>query len=239
MRWASMAAGLAIVLLVLITVVDPWTSVPRRVESSPKPISGEPSVSQSSNSPTPAQAPSTQSPRQPEQKPTFTEIPGAFVVLVGHQSHEISPDNTKKRPANIAPFGDAHTIQAYIESGRLYVDALLYYAAGQPPLQLVHNSLKDLPPQWDRNYDDSAIEIVDENLTPRFQIIYKNPRTVMLRGVFQFPRGDGVVVIEADRNRHFVGSLEDSVRIDRLFNYPSRLHQGEELSQPVPRQNQP
>jgi hypothetical protein len=162
----------------------------------------------------------------PAKQPTFKEAPGDFVVIVAGTPHTISQLSTRESPTSVAPFGDSRAIKAYVEDGRLYVDALLYYAQDKPPLQLIHNELKGRPSKWDRNFDNSAIEIVDENLVPRFQLIYKDARTILLRGVFQFP--SGAVVFE-DRARFFVGSLENTVGIVRIFKYPSRLHQGAEL----------
>jgi hypothetical protein len=165
--------------------------------------------------------------RRPESKTssTFKEIPGGFVVIIGGTEHAVSRSSTKQHPSNIAPFADARAIQAYIENDKVYVDAVLYYSPGQS-LQLAHNELRDRPPKWDVNFDDSAIEIVDEKLIPRFQLIYKDARTVILRGVFQFPSGS---VVFEDHARFFIGSTEDTVNIARLFKYPSRLHKGEEL----------
>lgn len=144
----------------------------------------------------------------------------------GGHPHRIGESSTKESPSKIAPFGDSRSITAYIEGRKLYVDALLYYAPDEPPLQLTHNELEGRPRKWDRNLDDSALEIVDENLVPRFQLIYKDARTVLLRGVFQF-RG-GAVVFEEDASHFFIYSRENEVKIARIFQYPSRIHQGQE-----------
>lgn len=162
----------------------------------------------------------------PEKEPTFKEALGDFVVVLGGHVHRISKLSTKGNPARIAPFGDSRSITAYVEGGKLYVDALLYYAPDEPPLELTHNELGGTPRKWDRNFDDSALEIVDENLVPRFQLIYKDARTVLVRGVFQFQRG--AVVFEENASHFFIFSRENEVKITRIFQYPSRLHQGQE-----------
>ncbi len=163
----------------------------------------------------------------PPNQPTFKEALGDFVALVGGTQYSVSQLSTKQKPTRIIAFGDTPAITAYVEHDKLYVDTLLYYAPDKPPLQLVHNQLNGTPPQWDRNFDDSAVEIVDEKLTPRFQLVYKNTRTVVLRGVFQFR--DGAAVF-GDHANYFIGSREKEVNIARIFKYPSRLHQGEELA---------
>ena len=164
--------------------------------------------------------------KAPELRPTFKVKKEGFVVVLGGHEYSVSQDSSRSSPARIAPFGDARAIQAYIDHGRVYVDANLYYEANKS-LKLVHNELRDCPRKWDVNFDKSAIEIVDEKLIPRFQLAYKDDRTVELRGVFQFP--SGAVVFE-DNARFFWGTLEDKVNITRLFRYPSRLHQGQEVS---------
>lgn len=164
----------------------------------------------------------------PAKRPTFKETLGDFVAFVGGHQYSVSRLSTKQKPTIIISFGNSPAITAYVEADKLYVDALLYYAPDKPPLHLVHNELKGRPPQWDRNFDDSAIEIVDDKLTPRFQMIYMDTRTVVVHGVFQFP--DGAAVFGSERADYYTGSREKGINIPRIFEYPSRLYQGKELS---------
>jgi hypothetical protein len=113
-------------------------------------------------------------------------------------------------------------------TARLFVDAQLFYAPNTLPLRLRHNELTHRPPQWDSNFDESAIEIVDEKAKPRFQLIYHDQHTVFLRGIFQFT--DRVVVLEENKRRYFVGSIEAEMETGCIFKYPSRLYKGQELS---------
>ncbi len=166
--------------------------------------------------------------RRPGPSSTFSESLGDFVVIVGGHPRTVSGTSTRQHPANIAPFGDATAIRAYVERGKIFVDASVVYALDRPPLRLVHNNLQDQPPEWDRNWDSSAIEIVDDKLIPRFQLIYKNARTAILRGVFRF--SGGAMVLGETNSHAFIGGQEDSVNIVRLFKYPSRLYQGLEVS---------
>ena len=181
--------------------------------------------------------PSTSSPSPLRQKletanspsgstPTFKVIPGDFLVILGGHEYSVSPDSSRTHPTNIAPFGDSRAIQAYVDHRVLCVDVNLYYDANKS-LKLTGNVLRDYPRKWDVNSDKSAIEIVDDKLVPRFQLVYKDARTAELRGVFQFPSG---AVVFDEKAHFFWGSLEDKVNITRLFKYPSRLYQGEESS---------
>lgn len=67
--------------------------------------------------------------------PTFIQSIDDFVVLVGGTEHKVTRASTKQNPANIAPFGHADAIRAYVEQNRIYIDALLYYAPDKPPLK--------------------------------------------------------------------------------------------------------
>lgn len=141
----------------------------------------------------PTREPPTPAPVQPlppkseaEPKPTFTHVLGDFVVIAGGREY---------KPGAITVFGEQQpAISAYVDQGNLFVDARLYSTVGGSALKLVKNKLMAMPPQWDTNFDNSAIEVVDEQGRPRFQLIYHDPHTVFLRGIFQFE--DRVVVLE-------------------------------------------
>jgi hypothetical protein len=170
--------------------------------------------------------------------PTFTETLGDFVVIAGGQQYRVSKLSTASSPSRINLFSTTQEkpeAVAYIENGRLLVNAQLYYASDKPPLELVHNELSNRPLLWDRNFNDSAIEIVDDRMRPRFQLIYHDPHTVLLRGIFQF---DYRAVVVEERNKRFfvvVGGTIDSENLDPqmetgvLFQYPERLYHGQEV----------
>jgi hypothetical protein len=155
--------------------------------------------------------------------PTFTRVLGDFAVIAGGQEY---------KPGTIAVFGESTpSIHAYVNNGKLFVDAQLYSAPNKPSLKLVRNQLMPMPPQWDSNFDASAIEVVDELGKPRFQLIYHDPHTVLLRGVFQFE--NRVLVVEEHNRRFALGTSDAEMQTGRLFKYPSRLYQGQEL-EPAP-----
>jgi hypothetical protein len=149
------------------------------------------------------------------------------VVFAGNREFPVSKSPTE---INIIP-GALPSIAAYVEGGRLFVDADLYYAGGKRPLRLKHNKLMNRPSQWDNNLDESAIEIVDERGKPRFQLIYHDLHTVFLRGIFQ-AEGDRAVVVEEHNWRFFMGSTGSDMETAPLFRYPSRLYKGQELGGP-------
>jgi hypothetical protein len=158
---------------------------------------------------------------RPETVPTFTQVLGDFVVIAAGR---------KYKPGAITLFGENNpSLSAYVNNGGFFVDAELYYALDKPPLKLLRNRLIERPSAWDSNFDGSAIEVVDESGRPRFQLIYHDPHTIFLRGIFQF---DGrVVVLEEHNSRFAVGSTDLRMQTGPLFRYPSRLYQGQELAE--------
>ena len=167
----------------------------------------------------PKASPAPSAPQKHLAEPTFKKILGDFVVVVGSQEY---------KPDAIRLWGEEKpAISAYVEDGHFFVDAELYSGPGRPPLKLVHNRLIDTPHQWDTNFDSSAIEVVDDLNRPRFQLIYHDPHTIYLRGIFQFD--NRVLVVEEHNRRFVVGSTTAEMQTPPLFRYPSRLHHGEEL----------
>jgi hypothetical protein len=91
--------------------------------------------------------------------------------------------------ANKGPF-------AYLQDGRFFVDV----------------------PGWDWNWDDTAMEIVDEQHIPRLQVIYKTPAYIEVYGVF----GDGPSYASCvlDTTGEFGGDHWPPV-LTPIFKYPS------------------
>jgi hypothetical protein len=162
--------------------------------------------------------------------PTFTES-GKYYVLVGSKDYEVSKESTQQEPTEVTLLGESpSSIKTYVERGTILVDALLDMGHGKEPIKLIHNELQNRPPRWDMNEDSSAIEVVDENLTPRFQLVYRDHLRAQLCGVFSFTNR---ALIANQTNFHFYqGSSyrESDIDIHRLFAYPSRLHAHEELA---------
>jgi hypothetical protein len=157
-------------------------------------------------------------------EPTFYEIEGPYTLLLGPYSFVIAENRTRKEPMHVIGSGDVHILDAYIDKGKLYVDASLY---GDPTHQVVkieHNAFNAPPLNWDRNFDSSALEIVDGQNNPRFQLIYRDSHTALVKGIFIHPSGMMVV------NDHgmFFNPTEPLSGLKRLFKYPSRLYKGQE-----------
>ena len=84
----------------------------------------------------------------------------------------------------------------------------------------------DLPWKWDLNYSSNALEFVDEDYNPMFQVIYLRPNRIAVKGYFAV--GDRYLIL--GEKIVFFGRLPiDKTKSDLkpLFKYPSALHKGE------------
>ena len=164
---------------------------------------------------------------EPEHRePTFKEISGPFRVVVGSNSMILSEANTRDKPIHMIKFGDFASMDAYVEKGKVYVNAVLFGDDNREAVALKHNEFSSPPAKWDRNFDDTALEIVDGNLVPRFQLIYKDTRTVIINGVYKYPGG---LVVMTDDGMTINPTPPLRFTMKRIFKYPSRLYQGQEI----------
>jgi hypothetical protein len=89
-----------------------------------------------------------------------------------------------------------------------------------------------LPPTWDMNYDATAIEIVDQNEVPIYQIMYKRPEVIEIYGLFlvgdvAFSVTHRMAVserIELGKGARFDAS---HLGLTKIFKYPSARYHGE------------
>lgn len=105
----------------------------------------------------------------------------------------------------------------YVKDDTLHIDAVVQDSAGKVIYKIENAgtgtdiNVTVLPPNWDRNWADNELEIVDDKEVPVFQMIYHRPAVVELHAIFY-----GV---------H--GSIIAFPPKQRLFRYPSREHLGE------------
>lgn len=76
---------------------------------------------------------------------------------------------------------------------------------------------------FDRNYDDNAIEVVDGELRPVFQLKMHSDTEIEINGIFSTPAG----LIVATPNGLIVRPIGDlTTYLRRLFKYPSDKYLG-------------
>lgn len=153
----------------------------------------------------------------PLKEPSFKEGIDAVMFTVGNnrQLEEATNLQNGKYPFFI---GDVPAT-LYFENSKPFIDVDLYPPPNEPPVRLRHNELRNRPSQWDVNFDDKAIEVVDEKKRPVFQLFYKSPSHIVMYGVFF----NGYVSWLASSNGYVSTPNLDKkpYPIKRLFKYPS------------------
>jgi hypothetical protein len=114
-------------------------------------------------------------------------------------------------------------------TGTLLIDASIYDQFGKLSAKVVENNFAIAVPHWDRNWDNEAFEIVDENQIPYLQIQRPEPNVLKFRGVFRDSKGDTFVSTD---KRTMLNPTTDVARPERLFVYPSKQHLHERRSTP-------
>jgi hypothetical protein len=93
---------------------------------------------------------------------------------------------------------------------------------GSAPLEIVDGEFALQDPYADRNYNDDALEIVDNHQNPILQVIWKTPSHLVVNGIFKV--GNGEIVI-ADEKGYRPFQIGDSIK--PLFKYPSYRFKGQ------------
>jgi hypothetical protein len=77
-------------------------------------------------------------------------------------------------------------------------------------------------PYGDRNFDDTALEIVDDHQKPMLQVIWKTSSHLVINGIFRMQNG---AIVIADSNGWRPMQAGDSIK--PLFKYPSYRFRGQ------------
>lgn len=114
---------------------------------------------------------------------------------------------------------------------RLLVDAVVYGRDGKTNAEVRENEVNIRPELgWDRNWSDTALEVIDNAGNPVLQIIYQTPSRIRINGVFltdnnQYVMLTNSIILEATIGETVPAGPEET--IPRLFKYPSWQHRGE------------
>ncbi len=115
--------------------------------------------------------------------------------------------------------------------GEFKVNVELYNWKSGELIEVISDTLYNLPPRWDRNSNRVAYEIVNEDKLPIFQLIYKDPNTILINGLFATKDNiyiadnkTGRLISKDVFNQFFPRSIH--YHVERLFQYPSLSHPG-------------
>jgi hypothetical protein len=116
---------------------------------------------------------------------------------------------------------------AYMKNGTMYVDVNITNGSGPgaPSIKIVNSEFSQPPIGWDRNFDGTALEFVNEKRIPLFQMIYGSS-DVTIYGVFII--GNMIFTVNESGTRQFSSMPSGPLPTPkRIFEYPSSLHRGE------------
>jgi hypothetical protein len=102
-------------------------------------------------------------------------------------------------------------LSVYVKDGMLMLDASLFDKAGNRVIYLKANKIQVVPPDWDRNFSNNAVEVVDVNHVPVFQMIRERSNIIRIAGLFIGSRGSRI----------------DARPAKALFKYPSWKYPGQ------------
>lgn len=165
-------------------------------------------------------------PARPElEQPTFRES-SAFVDIKMGTSHwnypfaDLLDDGVVPRP-----FGRPLPVRLYLdpETYKIYTDATISAGSSQPAVELKRNVITTLRQSWDYNSNASALEVVNENQQPVFQLIYKAPSRIEINGIFVVPGG----TFAASDTGATYNPDPKTYSLKRIFKYPSWKYKGE------------
>jgi hypothetical protein len=145
-----------------------------------------------------------------------------FAVKVGGMTAGFKADDP---PHAVMKIGNIDAVTAQIVEGKLVVNAQLFNAN----VKLIGDELTGMPPRWDSNFDETAIEIVDDKGQPMFQMEYVSDQMAVLYGFFVV--GDRAIVAYDDKLTGTPATQEGFARfkLAPIFKYPSARHRGERV----------
>jgi len=156
------------------------------------------------------------------EEPTFTEGFDVVQFTFGSNSlmYNIADLERTKQKFIVAD----NPLFLYVEDGKPYVDVDIYNVPFQPTVRLQRNKIMNRPANWDMNSDKTALEIVDEERKPVFQLYYKKPSHIVINGFFNI---NGIIVLASEKET-VMNLLEVPTNtLEPIFRYPALEHRGE------------
>ena len=157
--------------------------------------------------------------------PTFIDPSQQISISLGENgaSYEYTWSDFQSKTADgeevAVPFSQfGITFYAYVSNDRISVNASLYGSQENPLVQISSNSLVSLPSNWDDYHYNVALEIVDNNQDPVFQLIYETPFHLVINGIF--PTNNGILYATDLGLRNNAVPISN-FHLNSIFRYPS------------------
>lgn len=139
--------------------------------------------------------------------------------------------------------GDGLPIAIYLERNKPMINATIYDEHGRVAAKIKGNKLSMSPlfAAWQKNDDRVALEIVDDNLTPVFQVQLIRQNTLVINGMFWSSdmggakNNPGMITIITSERMNECAAPRDAEElaevcvklrstVKRIFRYPAILH---------------
>jgi hypothetical protein len=158
-----------------------------------------------------------------------------YMLLYGSSSEGFYKEDLELGRGNTGGFNDARSkFSLYMRDGMLCVDAKIDGLRGGlfPPLVEVVCNRVTPAPGLDVNYNDKAVEVVDPNQIPIFQIIFETPKKVRINTAYLDKNGEIVVVSGPEVTRINPSNPPPVFPLKTLFKYPSWKYLGKYADEP-------
>lgn len=125
-------------------------------------------------------------------------------------------------------FGAQIPFNAYVDRGKLFIDINVFTGADLSPIHIKRNAILDLPDRWDGNYDYHALEIVNADTVPVFQLAYISEDHVVIKGIF--PVQGGLAIADENGLSYVHGTRVLFYGTKPIFKYPSWKNPNKRIS---------
>ena len=157
-------------------------------------------------------------------QPRFSEKMEKVTITIGSCSMTQKIERLQKEAFYPLNMGGFKPVKFYVQGDMPYSDVAVYGGSGIPPIEIRHNQLINRPPNWDFNSNEKALEIVDQNNNPLYQLFYKTPYHIVINGIFPFPGG---LLLATETGISINPTLPTKFGLKRIFKYPSWKFPGE------------
>lgn len=159
------------------------------------------------------------------EQPTFREKLENVTVSLGGMGFGYPYSALESKEGTPILIGDFAPLRLRVTDGKLYVDVKVY-SGDKPPIEINNNEFVVRPPDWDKNSNERALEVVDGKQKPVFQLIYKGKAMIQINGIFV---GQGHVMLASERET-IGGASPESIAafsLKPIFKYPSWKYPGQ------------
>ena len=113
-----------------------------------------------------------------------------------------------------------------MDGDTLLMHFTLWSGDGKPPIEITNNDFVVRTPGWDRNSSVNALEVVNSDNVPIFQMIRKNPSNITVNGIFPSP--SGLLIIAGPNGLSvYVDKVPPDFVLRPIFKYPSWKYPGQ------------